>query len=121
MSALLPVQEHIPIGRDAEGRPVFIDRAWLNYLTVQVFQRSGGFTGPSTVDNAQQFEEYPLSNPDAVEALRAVDELRNELASTRSSLHALQSQIDGLTAAIVSLSSTSEFRNRIESIEDRLA
>lgn len=53
------------------------------------------------IDNAMQFEEFPVTNLEAIDALRAVDELRNELTSARGEIQQL--------------------RNRIELIEDRIA
>ena len=107
---------------DSEGR---ISRDWFMFLSY-LLQQLGGppVTTSVTVtasDIQQQFEEYPLTNPDAVEALRGVDELRNTIDSTRSELQSLRSVLDEHTAALEAIRSVTDYRNRIESLEDRLA
>ena len=107
---------------DASGK---INRDWYMFLSY-LFQLLGGpavttATVITASDMAAQFEEYPLSNPDAQEALRGVDELRNALDSTRSELQSIRTLLDGLTTSIEGIRPATDYRNRIESLEDRLA
>lgn len=74
----------------------------------------------TATDNTKQFEEWPVTSLEAVEAKRGVDELRNELASTRGDLDRMRAMIEDLTAQIAASTQT-DLRNRIELIEDRLA
>ena len=129
-----------------------VSREWLLFFSA-LLQSVGGVnavvpgpSGISTADNAQQFEEYAvtsleavealraadelrnevalsrasMSNLDSIEALRAVDDIRNEIASSRVSLQYLQTQIDDFSVQLSALQTYSDLRNRIESIEDRL-
>lgn len=107
---------------DDQGR---ISRDWFMFLSYLLQQLGGPQVTVSTSvtanDIQQQFEEYPLTNPDAVEALRGVDELRNAIDSTRSELQSLRSALDDHTATLEAIRTVSDYRNRIELIEDRLA
>ena len=109
-----------------------------------LLSRSGG-AGDVVVtpmDNQRQFEEYAISPLEAIEAQRgvdelrqvqqqqdpmvrelasAVDELRNELAASRSDMQALRGLIDELTAASAAPAQAEQLRSRVQSIEDRLA
>lgn len=44
---IFPVPARVPIGKDADGRPVMIERAWLDYFCQQLFNRVGGETAPT--------------------------------------------------------------------------
>ena len=50
MSALVPIPARVPIGMDGNGRPVYVERAWLDYFNVALFQRVGGITGLTFAD-----------------------------------------------------------------------
>ena len=50
MSALVPVPARVPIGMDGNGRPVYMERAWLDYFNITLFQRVGGLTGLTFAD-----------------------------------------------------------------------
>ena len=106
--------------------------------------RSGGPADDvvTPMDNQRQFEEYAISPLEAIEAQRgvdelrqvqqqqdplihelanAVDELRNELAASRADTQALRGLIEELTAASAAPVQNDQLRNRVQSIEDRLA
>lgn len=102
-----------------------ISRDWFLFLS-SIFQAVGGPSvvpggGVAPIDNQKQFEEYALSVPDAVEALRGIDELRNEIAISKSEVQALRSVVDDLLSSVAVNPQIGAFRNRIESLEDRLA
>lgn len=123
-----------------------VSRDWYLFLSAML-QTIGGPAvitggGISPIDVHQQFEEYAASNIEAQEALRGVDELRNagnkssdtrtdelirqvdelrtELASSRNDLSQFRGLLDELSTRITE-SYADQLRNRIESIEDRLA
>lgn len=50
LKPLFSVPSRVPIGRDADGRPVMIDRAWLDYLGQQLFYRVGGTNAPTNAE-----------------------------------------------------------------------
>lgn len=64
--------------------------------------RSGGSSDTviTSSDNQMQFEEYAITPPEAIEALRGIDELRNELAASRADMQAVRGRIDELTAQL---------------------
>ena len=102
-----------------------VSRDWYIFLST-ILQAIGGQSvspgQPTTpVDNQMQFEEYPLSVPDAQEALRAVDELRNELSSVRSNYAALQTAVEEVIQLLPASINIEPLRARIEAIEGRLA
>ncbi len=105
--------------------PAYIAPEWLRYLTVDLFARAGGYTELSNNDLAALSADFSsmIANDDltAVEALRAVDELRCELASARSENYALKQAIDELTARLDSLPmSDPSLPRRMMEIEERL-
>lgn len=143
---------------DAEGR---ISRDWYFFLSYMLQQVGGPVVAPgvgvnsngtstaipgggiSPLEVQKQYEEYPLTNPDAEEALRgvdelrnayevrqdplvhelslSVDELRNEIAYSKNDAQALRSVIDDLMIVMAAPQIADSLRNRIELIEDRLA
>ena len=128
------------------GQDGFVSREWYLFLS-SMFQAVGGPTvvaggGVAPLDVQKQFEEYPLTAPEAVEALRAVDELRNvvyQQSTQTADLLAIvdelrnessyaKNEVQGLRAVIDDLISTLSvtpqidlLRNRVADIEDRLA
>lgn len=123
-----------------------VSRDWYLFLSAML-QTIGGPTvvtggGIAPIDVHEQFEEYAVSSTEAQEALRGVeelrnareaasdtrtnelvrqiDELRNELASSRNDVSQLRSLIEEISARIGEPYSD-QIRNRVESLEDRLA
>lgn len=84
--------------------PVEIDREWMRAFT-DIVTRSGGTSGTGTDSILESINDlFSTTRPSdaaAQDAARAVDELRNDLASARGELQAA--------------------RNRLEQLEDRLA
>ena len=115
-------QARIPLGwAMVQGQrvPVEIDPEWLRSF-VDLLNRTGGVSGDTSFDQyIPMFFETPHTDATAQEAMRCVDELRNELASTRSDLQAIRSMLDQALASIES-PPASDLRNRIEQIEGRL-
>lgn len=85
--------------------------------------RSGGTADVvvTSIDNQKQFEEYALSSPDAMEALRAVDELRNAMQQSDALISDLVRAVDELRNAMAALRYMDDLRSRIEQIEGRIA
>ncbi len=101
--------------------PVEIDMEWMLTFT-RMLDRTGGVSGDTNFSQyINQFFDAPLVDTRLPEALRAVDELRQELSSTRSDVSQLRGMIDELTNAMAAMPSTEQFRSRIETIEGRLA
>lgn len=124
-----------------------VSREWYLFLSA-LLQSVGGPAvttggGIAPIDIHQQFEEYAVSSIESVQALLeidelrnsqdrnldpaihdltlALDELRNELAATRTDNQALRIFIDELQNSISTQSQTDQLRIRVESIEGRLA
>jgi hypothetical protein len=123
--------------------PVQIDMEWM-LAFARLVERTGGTSGDANFgEYINQFFDPPLVDPGVREALRgidelrtdqnrsqdpqihelgnAVDELRNELAATRADAQALRGLFDELTSSGAAQQQTDQLRNRIESIEGRLA
>lgn len=89
-------------------------------------KRVGGVTAQTNNDLSIDIQtldseaQMPRSDPGAQEALRAVDELRNEFASLRSDCDSLRSQISDRDAELASLRAIADMRPRVEQLEDRL-
>lgn len=94
---------------------------WFMFLSSMLQAIGGPAVGPgggaAPVDNTKQFEEYPLSNPDALEALRGVDELRNAIASISNDGQALRSIYDELNGALAGIRNLTDLRNRVDDVE----
>lgn len=91
-----------------------------------LFRRTGGASAPAIdidaiyalIDVALDTQQQPdLSSR---EALSAVDELRNELATARGLMQDLRSLIEEQAAELAALRPMADLRGRIEQIEDRL-
>jgi hypothetical protein len=101
--------------------PVEIDMEWM-LAFARLVDRTGGTSGDTNFSEyINQFFDAPSVDAGTREALRAVDELRNELTSSRADVQALRGLIEELAARIAEPQQTEQLRNRIESIEDRLA
>jgi len=124
MSTVTLPQARIPLGWttvNGQRTPVLIDIEWMRAL-LGILARTGGASGASS------FEEYlpalldsVASDPAAQEALRAVDELRNELASARNDQQTLRALLEDVLIAVADAHSIHDLRARVELIEDRLA
>lgn len=87
-----------------------------------ILNRSGiGDNAITTLDNQKQFEEEPLTSPEAMKALRLAEELHGELQYIRSDLQSLRAQIEEMQNNQSDRPNLDQLRNRIADIEDRLA
>jgi hypothetical protein len=115
-------QARIPLGWamvDGSRVAVEIDQEWLRALT-DLLIRTGGVSGDTSFDQyIPMFFDTPHTDATAREAMTMIDELRNELASARSEQQQLRSMLEDLASQLQSNPNT-DFRNRIEQIEDRL-
>jgi polyhydroxyalkanoate synthesis regulator phasin len=82
-------------------------------------ERTGGVSNPATSDEALAEAMTRPTDASGQEALRAVDELRNELASAKGDLRAALARIEDLESQVAS-SPAYDLRSRVEQIEDRL-
>ncbi len=62
----------------------------------------------------------PLSSPEAQEALRGVEELRQELASLRGEADRIRGEVDELRAQIEVAPTLQPLAQRVQQIEDRI-
>lgn len=117
-------QARIPIGYamvQGVRVPVEVDMEWMLTFT-RLLERTGGVSGDTNFNNfINQFFDPPLIDTGLQDALRTIDELRNELASTRNDMAQLRGLVDDLTNAVAAVPSTEPFRSRIETLEGRLA
>jgi len=127
MSTLALPQARIPLGYAMVGGqrvPVEIDIEWMRALTVLV-QRTGGTSGNTSAGSALD-DLLPLlmtpqaSDPVAQEAIRAIDELRNELSSAKTEVQSLRGQIEDALAHLAEVRPSVDLMGRITQIEDRL-
>lgn len=117
-------QARIPIGWvtvKGERIPVQIDTEWMLTLS-RLFERSGGVSGDASFTQyITQFFDPPPIDSASQEAIRAVDELRNELASSRSDVQSLKSLIEEQATALAQLRSADDLRSRMDELETTLA
>lgn len=91
-----------------------------------IFTRAGGALAPTNteLDNAlaelESATAAPQSDPQAQEAMRAVDELRNEFSSLRTDCDNLRRQLEERESELAALRATTDLRSRVEQLEDRL-
>lgn len=118
----------IPIGRltidgvqyDVPQHPEFVR------FFFDLARRVGGVTAPTNTDLSVHIAtldseaQMPRSDPGAQEALRAVDELRNEFASLRNDCDALRAQIADRDAELAGIRAIADLRPRVDQLEDRL-
>jgi hypothetical protein len=85
-----------------------------------LLRRIGGTVGMDFAELLQLALEPVSRDPSAQEALRAVDELRNELESVRATSAGLMARLDELLSQIEAPPNIQPLANRITQIEDRL-
>jgi hypothetical protein len=124
MRALTLPQARIPLAWaviDGVRTPVEIDMEWMRVF-IELLDRTGGISGDTNFSEyLPQFFDAPHTDAAAAEATRAVSELRNELASSRSELQTIRSLIEEQAAALAEARSFSDWKSRIEEIESALA
>jgi TolA-binding protein len=115
-------QARIPLGwAMVQGQriPVEIDMEWMLVLA-RLLERTGGTSGDTNFTQyINQFFDIPYTDNAGQEAIRAVDELRNELAIAKGEVQTLRAQIEELTAQLAQGSAQVDVRSRIEQLEDR--
>lgn len=121
-------KSNVPVGRvtingqtfDVDQHPEFVR------FFYDLFRRAGGSAALTNIELADgtasldSEAQMPRSDLSAVEALRAVDELRNEFASIRSACDELRSQLSDVEAQFAGIRADSDLRPRLEQLEDRL-
>ena len=85
-----------------------------------LLRRIGGTVGMDFAELLQLALEPISRDTGAQEALRAVDELRNELESVRATSAGLMARLDELLSQIEAQPNIQPLANRITQIEDRL-
>ena len=85
-----------------------------------LLRRIGGTVGMDFAELLQLALEPVSRDPSAQEALRAVDEFRNELESVRATSAGLMARLDELMSQIEAQPNIQPLANRITQIEDRL-
>jgi hypothetical protein len=97
----------VPIGRTNTGALVYFDANFLRSFLQQLFGRVGGNVALSNIELEQIALQLAgddiRSSPEAREATRAVDELRNEISSVRSGCDGLRRLIDEQAGEVVSV------------------
>jgi hypothetical protein len=122
MSTVTQPRTGVPIGvATVSGKPLEIELhpEYLRFFTSLV-QRIGGVASMSNAELAQLVSEPIKQDARTDDAIRAIDELRNELASLRASCDQLRGLLDEQASAIMGLRPTDDLRARVETIEGRL-
>lgn len=127
-TTLTTPKNNVPVGRvtiqgqtfDVEQHPEFVR------FFFDLFRRTGGNTAPTNNDLSTHIAtldseaQMPRSDTVSQEAMRAVDELRNEISSMRSDCDSLRGQLADVEAQFAGLRSVADLRSRVEQLEDRL-
>lgn len=119
---LTPPMSSIPIGTavfngqriDVQQHPEFVR------FFFDLFARVGGVRGMTVEELLALLLGEPKTDPRTHEALRAVDELRIELDSLRSSNQKLSALVEELAGQIEPAPSLRPIEQRVKQIEDRL-
>ena len=118
-TALTLPQARIPIGTatiQGQQVPIFVTIDWM-LAFAGLLSRSGGTSGDTSFEQyINQFYDLPPSDPALQESVRAIDELRQELASSRAELQSLRSLIDDQTVQLAQMRSTDDFRSLIQEL-----
>lgn len=125
--SLTPPMAQIPIGlATINGKQVEVRQhpEFVRFF-FDLFSRVGKTDALSNTELAELAEALvaaPVSgsSPEAQEALRAVDELRNEVATLRGSNDRLRAELDELRGQVEPMPSLRPLEGRIQQIEDRL-
>lgn len=98
-------------------------RADIAALTTVITRSGIAENSLTAADNAKQFEEWPVTSLEGIEAKRGVDELRQmQERGQDPAIHELIRMVDELSnEQAATRSEVQALRNRIESLEDRLA
>lgn len=127
-SSITTPKMNVPIGRvmvggqsyDVDQHPEFVR------FFFDLFRRAGGTTAQTNVEISGSLSaldsdaQMARSDPIAQEAMRAVDELRNEFSSLRSDCDSLRGQIADRDAELAAMRAALDLRSRVEQLEDRL-
>ncbi len=126
-TTLTTPKENVPIGSVSVGgqsATVTLSPEYLRFF-FDLVRRVGGTKAQTNTDLSthmdEQDSEAAMSRSDlsAVEALRAVDELRNQFASLRNDCDQLRSQLADRDAELAGLRTVLDLRSRVEQLEDR--
>lgn len=117
--ALTLPQARIPIGfATIQGQqvPILVNIDWMLAFT-GLLNRSGGTSGDTGFEQyINQFYDQPASDPALHDAVRAIDDLRHELASSRAELQSLRSLIDDQAGKLAQMRSADDFRSLIQEL-----
>ena len=97
---------------------------FFRFINTQILDRLGGLVSSSNAeleDEIAQLQGQSFatpSDPQAALANMGVDELRNEVASLRSSMDALMQSLWMRDAELLMLRTQSDLRPRVEQLED---
>ena len=120
-TALTLPQARIPIGTatiQGQQVPIFVTIDWM-LAFAGLLSRSGGTSGDTSFEQyINQFYDAPLASTESQQATRAIEEMRNELESTRSDLNRLRGEFEQLQNEP---RMAADLRNRLDTLEDRLA
>jgi hypothetical protein len=123
MRPLTIPQGRIPVGYamvQGQRVPVEIDQEWMLYLTT-LTERTGGVSGDTNfIEYINQFFDAPLADPALQEAGRAIDELRNELAASRSDAQTSRVLCEEVSAQLAGVRRLEDLRNRLDGIEAQI-
>lgn len=126
--SLTPPTAHIPVGIVTINNQPFdvLQHPEFTRFFFDLFARVGSVSALSNTELealAQSLIDSgaaPASSPEAQEALRNVEELRQELASLRGDADRLRGEVDELRAQIEAAPSLQPLQSRVQEIIDRL-
>lgn len=127
MSTLTIPKANIPVGSvtiQGQQFQVALNPEFTRFF-FDLSRRVGGTSAMTNGDLSNNIDaldadaQISRSDPLAQDAMRAVDELRNEVSSLRNDCDMLRSQIADRDAELAGLRSVSDLRQRIEQLEDR--
>lgn len=127
-TSLTTPKANVPVGRvtingqtfDVAQHPEFVR------FFFDLFRRAGGVTAPTNNDLSTHIAtldseaQMPRSDTVSQEAMRAVDELRNEFSSMRNDCDSLRAQLADVEAQFAGVRAVADLRPRVEQLEDRI-